>query len=128
MFPVSLATALALALAVNEAIKLMLEHKAGEKRVNTGTLGAWHDYPFYTKFSMELNITHLDEILSRWSPIKSHIVSLVRIVSDAIWLSCTVIPNYQDLQFSCGTVLAHKERSRAMLVGNVAFKMTLKSM
>lgn len=49
MFPVSLATALALA--VNEAIKLMLEHKAGRKRVKTGTL-ARHDYPFYTKFSM----------------------------------------------------------------------------
>lgn len=51
MFPVSLATALVLA--VNEAIKLMLEHKAGKKRGKTGTLRARHDYPFYTKFSME---------------------------------------------------------------------------
>lgn len=51
VFPVSLATALALA--VNEAIKLMLEHKAGKERVKTGTLEARHDYPFYTKFSME---------------------------------------------------------------------------
>jgi len=50
MFPVSLATALALA--VNEAIKLMLEHKAGRKRGKTGTLLAKHDYHFYTKFSM----------------------------------------------------------------------------
>lgn len=83
MFPVSLATALELA--VNEAIKLMLEHKAGKERVKTGTLGARHDYPFYTKFSMELNITHLDEILSHWSPIKTHIVCLIRIGSDAFF-------------------------------------------
>lgn len=51
MLPVSLATALVLA--VNEAIKLMLEHKAGKKRGKTGTLRARHDYPFYSKFSME---------------------------------------------------------------------------
>ncbi len=110
VFPVSLATALALA--VNEAIKLMLEHKAGEKRVNTGTLGARHDYPFYTKFSTEWSITHLDEIISRWSPIKKHIVSLIRIVSDAFWLSCTVIPNYQDFCNSVVGLFWHTKREQ----------------